>query len=308
MVWDIATVARFAPRPKTGAKAEIWEGYVSALIEHGEELFAVHGVDTGLELQHFLAQIAHESGGFTILQESMTYTSPARIMDIFGKGRHSAAITDTEAQELANNPNALAERVYGLGNPPKARELGNTEPGDGWNFRGYGLLQTTGRVAHEKYYGGDYSWRQALSAALAEFHDNGCLEPAGADNCKLVTRRVNGGFNGLEDRKVWLAKAKKLWPAFPFEGAARKEETKPLMLSDTAQASAAGTVAGSYVAVDLLGEAVKVSAAAGDFDWALFASKTVFNGAFWASAIVIVMTLRTLYVRWSKPDISGVVT
>jgi hypothetical protein len=186
--------------------------------------------------------------------------------------------------------------------------LGNTEPGDGWSFRGVGLMQITGRTDHEKYFGGDYSQRQLLKAALMEFHDKGCLDLAAADNCKAVTRKINGGYNGLEERKVWLAKARKIWPAFPFEGAARKEETKPLIKSDIAQASAVGNVGSGYIALDLTREAVTAAAAGAHFDWLVFASKTVFNGTFVAAAVVMVMTARTLYLRWNKPDISGVAT
>lgn len=307
MSWDKATIAKFAPRPKSDAKAELWDAYIEAMVDHGEELFAEFGIDTTLELQHFLSQIAHESGGFTVFRENMNYRAE-RISEIFGVGKHSARVTPEEAEQLAGKPDELAERVYGLGNPKKAAELGNTEPGDGARYTGTGLIQITGKADHEKYFAGDYTARQMLKAALMEFHDKGCCELANADNCKLITKKINGGYNGLDDRKVWLAKAKKVWPVFPFESEARKEEVKPLAFSETAQAGAVGTAAGSYVAVDMFGEAVRVAGASGHFDWSLFASKTVLNSAFIASAIVVVMTLRTIYVRWKKPDIGGVVT
>jgi predicted chitinase len=51
---------------------------------------------------------------------------------------------------IAHHPEALAERVYGLGNPTKAKELGNIEPGDGYRCRGAGMLQLTGRGAHRR--------------------------------------------------------------------------------------------------------------------------------------------------------------
>jgi putative chitinase len=69
----------------------------------------------------------------------MNYSAP-RLLEIFGVNRHSAAVTAFEAEKLARKPEAIAERVYGLGNPRKARELGNTQPGDGFRFRGNGIL------------------------------------------------------------------------------------------------------------------------------------------------------------------------
>ena len=76
--------------------------------------------------------------------------SAARLVEVFGVNRHSAAITMTEALRLARDEEAIAERVYGLGNPRKAAELGNTQPGDGFQYRGNGVLQTTGRGNHAR--------------------------------------------------------------------------------------------------------------------------------------------------------------
>jgi putative chitinase len=80
-----------------------------------------------LRLTHFMAQIGHECGLFTIRRESMTYTTVARILEIFGVGHHSAKVTRAEAPGLVRQPKKLAERVYGVGNPRMAKKLGNTE-------------------------------------------------------------------------------------------------------------------------------------------------------------------------------------
>src|SRR5262249_34680170 len=90
-----------------------------------------------------------ETGGFTVLRENMNY-SAQRLIEIFGVNHHSAAVTAIEAERLAGHPDAIAERVYGLGNPRKARELGNTQPGGGFRYRGNGILQMTGRSAHQR--------------------------------------------------------------------------------------------------------------------------------------------------------------
>jgi len=118
-------------------------------IRHGKVLFEEHDITTPLRMAHFLAQALHETGGFTVLRENMKY-SAARLIQIFGVNHHSAAVTAAEADRIANQPESIAERVYGLGNPRKARELGNTQPGDGFRFRGNGVLQTTGRNNHRR--------------------------------------------------------------------------------------------------------------------------------------------------------------
>ncbi|SRR6266536_2180627 len=99
-----------------------------AAFENGDPLFQQHGITSPDRLAHFLAQVLHESGGLTLEHESMNYGAE-RLVEIFGVGRHSAAITSTEAEHLAHDERGIAERVYGLGNSRKAVELGNKEPG-----------------------------------------------------------------------------------------------------------------------------------------------------------------------------------
>lgn len=122
--------------------------YLQALRE-GDALLKAYELNTPLRLAHFLAQMLHETGGLSVLRENMNYSAP-RLSQIFGVGRHSAAITPAQAAALSGHPEAIAERVYGQGNARKARELGNTEAGDGFRFRGNGLLQTTGRGNHRR--------------------------------------------------------------------------------------------------------------------------------------------------------------
>ena len=115
----IKTVERVAPNAHNN--------YLEA-IRRGDNLFNDHHITTPLRMAHFLAQALHETGGFRILRENMNY-SAKRMLQIFGVGNHSAAVTAAEAATLANHPEAIADRVYGLGNPRKARELGNTNAG-----------------------------------------------------------------------------------------------------------------------------------------------------------------------------------
>lgn len=192
----------------------------SAIVEQLPAVCERRKITTRLRLVHFLAQISHESGGGSIVRESMRY-SAERITQIFGKG-HSAKVGWAEAQRLGADAKktggvALAERVYGLGNPRMARDLGNTEPGDGWKFRGGGLLQETGRDAYEaasRVSGVDLIAEPdkiadpdfALDVAAAAFATYRILAACDRDDIDAVTRGVNGGRNGLADRRDWYAR------------------------------------------------------------------------------------------------------
>lgn len=187
-----------------------------AAIENGDELFRKAGIITPGRLAHFLAQICHESGGLSLEMESGAY-SAERMLEIFGEGRHSAGITPAEAQRLAKNGPAIFERVYGLGNPRKARELGNTQSGDGWKYRGAGLMQTTGRANYRrmgKKCGVDFETHpelvlhaaHALKPALAEWTEGNLNNLADLDDIRGITKRINGGLNGLADRQAWYRK------------------------------------------------------------------------------------------------------
>ena len=189
-----------------------------AAFEAGDALFAAHGIVTPLRLAHFLAQVLHETGGLSIARESGNYRAE-RILEVFGEGRHSAKVTPAEARKLAGDGPALFDRVYGVGNPRKAKELGNTQLGDGWKYRGHGLMQTTGRANYRRMgekcgvgFESDpelvLSAEHALKPALAEWTEGKLNAAADADDILKITKRINGGTNGLADRKTWLAKAK----------------------------------------------------------------------------------------------------
>lgn len=191
------------------------DNYLEA-IRKGDSLFEAHGITTHLRMAHFLAQALHETGGFTILRENMNY-SASRLVEIFGVNHHSAAVTAAEAETLARHPEKIAERVYGLGNRRKARELGNTEPGDGFRYRGNGVLQTTGRGNHRRMgdaCGVDFEGKpdlvivpvHALKPALHEWTANNLNHSADKNDIRTITRRINGGLIGFADREAWFNK------------------------------------------------------------------------------------------------------
>ena len=163
-----------------GCTQELAEKFCLSL----NEAMRTYGIVTPLRIAHFIAQIGHESG-------RLRYTA-----EIWG-------------------PTPAQQRYEGR------KDLGNTVPGDGSRFRGRGLIQLTGRANYEKMskvFGRDFigspqqletpQWA-ALSAAWF-WHSNGCNAMADADDALALTRRINGGTNGLEDRLKLLERAKRV--------------------------------------------------------------------------------------------------
>ncbi|MFV0441837.1 MAG: glycoside hydrolase family 19 protein [Lachnospirales bacterium] len=156
----------------------------------------------------FFAQIGHESGQLKYTEENLNYSAKA-LRSVFGKYFN----TDADAQAFARQPEKIANRVY-------ANRIGNGEEssGDGWRFRGRGLIQITGRANYEKISeltGEDFvSYPEKLSepgtavlSAVVWWCDAGLNELAdklgGADDLevfKKITKCINGGYNGLDDR------------------------------------------------------------------------------------------------------------
>lgn len=104
------------------------------LIYLTEDICKKYLINTPEQKAIFLAQAHYESQGFTKLEENLQYSTPERLMEVFPSYFHS--IEDT--QKYLMNPRALANYVY-------ANRMGNTMPNDGYNFRGRGVFQLTGR-------------------------------------------------------------------------------------------------------------------------------------------------------------------
>jgi putative chitinase len=152
-------------------------------------------------LAHFLSQVAHESGNFRVLYENLNY-SASGLLKVFPRYFNA-----TTAVQFARKPQLIANRVYAnrIGN-------GNEASGDGWNYRGRGYLQVTGRAnykAFSEYIGEDcekhpdlVATKYPLDSAIWFFDRNKLwtLCDKGEENVPIVSRRVNGGTNGLQDR------------------------------------------------------------------------------------------------------------
>jgi len=157
------------------------------------------------ELDDFLGQILHESMMLTRLEEGLSYSRAERICQVWPKRFPTVA----DAAPFVRNPQGLANRVYG-------GRLGNREPNDGWMFRGRGLIQVTGR---ENYTRLAEAMRINLIAdpdRLAEQHIalrasiawwEGSVPDSVMGDIVKVTKRVNGGTHGLDDRRRLTNKA-----------------------------------------------------------------------------------------------------
>lgn len=173
------------------------------------------GITTPVRAAHFLGQIYQESGGFSTVVESLNY-SAAALKSKFGRHRISLADADKfgRTAEHAAHQNALANILYGgtFGRD----ELGNTEPGDGWKFRGRGLKQLTGRDNYGKFskawLGTDELLHKpgrvadadgAVASAIWFWKAKGLNAIADTGDVAAVTRKVNGGTNGLPERRKW---------------------------------------------------------------------------------------------------------
>ncbi|MFD2718128.1 LysM peptidoglycan-binding domain-containing protein [Hymenobacter monticola] len=161
-------------------------------------------INTPLVMAHFLAQCAHESCDFTAVSENLNY-SAAALKSTFGK----YFATDALLAAYARKPEAIGARVYALRNGN-----GNEASKDGWNFRGRGFIQLTGKsnyAAFAKFVTDNIlavpdlvAQKYPLLSAAWFFHDRKLIEMSalGAtdDVVTKVTRVVNGGTNGLAER------------------------------------------------------------------------------------------------------------
>lgn len=171
------------------------------------------GIITNLRLCHFLAQCSTESGNFKAVSENLNYSKDG-LLRIFPK-----YFLGTLAESYAHQPEKIASRVYGsrLGN-------GDETTKEGWKFRGRGFLQVTGKQNYQIL--GDFlnvdlvsnpdlvATTYPLSSAAHFFYKNNlwpiCDEGLSEEVVTRVSRRVNGGDNGLQHRKHEFKRFEKL--------------------------------------------------------------------------------------------------
>lgn len=228
--------------------------------------FPDEGINTRLRAAHFLAQAAHETAGFRTLTEIGNTAYFRRMYDIEGSRPHVA------------------------------RRLGNTRPGDGALYRGRGIFQLTGRFNYAKF--GEkigvrletFPERAAepdisVTTALAYWNDRKLSPFADRDDLRGITRRINGGFNGLADREATLIRAKAALAGQPATAATAQIEAR----STGARTQARQARTGAVTAAGAGAVATPVAATQDGSVWL----PLVIVGAFVAGAIGLVVWSRS---------------
>lgn len=170
-----------------------------------EQLFPDYDINTPKRMAAFIAQCSHESGGFMVLKENLNYKA-ATLRKIFPKYFPN----DQIANDYASRPNkqvAIASRVY-------ANRMGNGDEAsqEGWKFCGRGLIQLTGKSNYQAFADSlemdindvpDYlaTFEGAAQSACWFWETNKLNQWADAGDILTLTKRINGGTIGLEDRK-----------------------------------------------------------------------------------------------------------
>ena len=193
---------KFAAAVKAMAAPNADKAVVQDILDN-QDILPAAGIDTPKKIAHFLSQVGSESGGFKIAVENMSYTAP-RLMQVWPKRFPTLEL----AKQYERNPQKLANFVYAnrMGN-------GNAASGDGYRYRGRGLIQITGRNMYE-----------AIAAItkldlvnhpeIAEHADDALLIATGGwkfDNVDKLsedatveqyTQKINGGQANIGDRKA----------------------------------------------------------------------------------------------------------
>ena len=171
------------------------------------------GISSQKELANFMAQVGHESGGLTRLEESFRYTKGTWQIPVKSAMREGKeALEDARLEALQGKPEKLAELMYG-------GRMGNDEPGDGYKFHGRGYMQLTGkdnyRAAGEAL-GLDLLKNPELAAEpdnaakIATWYWNSRVPESSREDVAKATHAINGGENGLADRQARYEKWEKV--------------------------------------------------------------------------------------------------
>ena len=205
------------------ATAQKWVDAVAAACQE-------FNIDTPQRIAGFLSQCAHESGGFERLQENLNYSAdgmagiwPKRFAVLGPDGKPVKKDGKNQPNKFAlalhRKPEMIANVVYSgrMGNGP-------TESGEGWKYRGRGLKQLTGKTNHSNCSKGlgvdlvdnpDLLLEPIYAARSAAWFwsTNKCNVFADAEDIEGLTRRINGGLIGLEDRKKRYSSAMRSFSA-----------------------------------------------------------------------------------------------
>ena len=183
------------------------EGTANIWLESLKATCDKYEINTPERVAGFLSQVGHESGGFKFVEENLNYSAPA-LRTVFGK----YFTDDSQANAYARQPEKIANKVY-------ANRMGNGDEasGDGWKYRGRGLIQLTGK---DNYTACGNALKIDFVASPDSVATSGCAALsagwywdtrhlnalADAKDIVGMTKRINGGTNGLDDRQMRYAK------------------------------------------------------------------------------------------------------
>lgn len=167
------------------------------------EALPQYDIHTVPRVAAFIAQCSHESGGFTILQENLNYKAPALI-----KLFHTHFSSLDEAMQYEHEQEKIANRIY-------CNRMGNGDEasGEGWKYHGRGLIQLTGKSNYAKFSQAAFEDNTildnpdhvaqpyyALYSACWFWNEHSLNDLADAQDIKQMTRKINGGYIGLDER------------------------------------------------------------------------------------------------------------
>jgi putative chitinase len=203
-VANTTTVTSSVVIPQSEFKLEKLKGHIpDSVIAQIPDTAKKFNITNVVRLAHFLAQCGHESGGFKAVSENLNYSADG-LKKIFGK-----YFPGDLANQYAKNPEKIASRVY-------ASRMGNGDEStkEGFKFRGRGFIQLTGKENYKRF--SDFIGEDCVNnpdlvsnkyplASAAFFFDSNklwsiCDKGSTDDVVTLVTKRVNGGTHGIDDR------------------------------------------------------------------------------------------------------------
>lgn len=180
----------------SNSNADEWYMYLTNLLPK-------YKIDNKLRISAFFAQTAHESRDFTVLEENLNYSANG-LDRVFAKYFVKSGV---DSKAYARQPEKIANYVYGnrMGN-------GSPETGDGWRYRGGGIIQLTGKNNYKAFSEAIglsledtvryvRTKQGSLESACWFWSVNGLNDLADRGDIAAISRRVNGGTNGLKDRK-----------------------------------------------------------------------------------------------------------
>lgn len=176
----------------------------------GHSLLEDYDINTPKRIAYFMAQCHHESGGFVFVSENLNYKATG-LVKVFPK-----YFDENTAKAYEKQPQKIANRVY-------ANRMGNGDEasGDGFKYAGKGIIQLTGKDNYTRFAqsleisvedAAEYmkTFEGAAQSACWFWETNNLNKFADAGDLKTMTRVINGGFKGMEDRELQFARISKL--------------------------------------------------------------------------------------------------